>query len=312
MASLNKEIDLDFIKESELIEEDGISASEVKFLSDPDTKITLIINSSLDKIEEMMELQNQIKKQDNGKKKEELREVYKELRKEFCNSAEMYAVNSRLEKRKKFKYNGHLFAIRSLFEKANRAKHNKSQFLSHFDIMDTNLFLFEGTQRETSAGIGFYRYGFRAVITGADWFPEDPDKVSDAMDALLEWYNNESEGLHPIVRAAILHTEFIRIHPFADGNGRTARLLTNYELVKHGYPAVVIKAKDRQKYYDAINKGVKTKDVSDLVGIIAGSVLKYEKKYMERILEASDYDKANEKALKIKNENFFAGGINMV
>lgn len=55
------------------------------------------------------------------------------------------------------------------------------------------------------------------------------------MQKLIQWYQ-EVEGKEPPVKvAAMLHLKFVTIHPFRDGNGRTARLLMNFELVKHGY-----------------------------------------------------------------------------
>jgi Fic family protein len=46
----------------------------------------------------------------------------------------------------------------------------------------------------------------------------------------------------------LLHVDFVKIHPFVDGNGRTARLLTNLELMKFGYPPIVIKKESRVNY----------------------------------------------------------------
>jgi Fic family protein len=56
-----------------------------------------------------------------------------------------------------------------------------------------------------------------------------------------------------VERAAMLHTDFVKIHPFIDGNGRTARLLLNFELMKEGYPPIVIKKEERLRYYNALD-----------------------------------------------------------
>ena len=69
------------------------------------------------------------------------------------------------------------------------------------------------------------------------------------------WYNNESKNLHPVERAVILHGKFVTIHPFIDGNGRTARLLLNFELMKNDYPPIIIKIEDREKYFDVLEAG---------------------------------------------------------
>ncbi len=60
------------------------------------------------------------------------------------------------------------------------------------------------------------------------------------MAQLVDWYNSESHKLHPIERAAKVHADFVGIHPFIDGNGRTSRLLMNLKLLKSGYPPCVI------------------------------------------------------------------------
>ncbi len=60
------------------------------------------------------------------------------------------------------------------------------------------------------------------------------------MAAFSQWCSNEAQQLHPVERAARIHGEFVKIHPFVDGNGRTSRLLMNLELMKAGFPATVI------------------------------------------------------------------------
>lgn len=51
----------------------------------------------------------------------------------------------------------------------------------------------------------------------------------------------------------MLHIEFVKIHPFIDGNGRTARLLLNFELMKNGYPPIVIEKENRAEYYATLD-----------------------------------------------------------
>ena len=57
----------------------------------------------------------------------------------------------------------------------------------------------------------------------------------------MTWYHSEATSLHPVKRGAMLHAIFVGIHPFIDGNGRTARLLLNLELMKERLPPVIIK-----------------------------------------------------------------------
>ena len=85
---------------------------------------------------------------------------------------------------------------------------------------------------------------------------EKPSEDGKMMKDLVEWYNKaeKSHELHPIELAALLHYRFIRIHPFEDGNGRVARLLLNYILLKHKFPMIIVPSKEKKEYLDALNK----------------------------------------------------------
>lgn len=74
-----------------------------------------------------------------------------------------------------------------------------------------------------------------------------PDEVPARMQELMAWYSS-SNDLHPVQKAAILHHRFIVIHPFGDGNGRTARLLVNYHLMRHGLMPLVVRSADKSNY----------------------------------------------------------------
>lgn len=87
-----------------------------------------------------------------------------------------------------------------------------------------------------------------------------PEEVPGQMRELMEWYNASSD-LHPVQKVAILHHRFILIHPFGDGNGRTARLLVNYHLMRHGYMPLVVKSADKSNYL----RSLKEADAGDLI-----------------------------------------------
>ncbi|MEZ4847669.1 MAG: Fic family protein [Bacteroidia bacterium] len=89
-----------------------------------------------------------------------------------------------------------------------------------------------------------------------------PEDVPQRMNALINWLNNHIDppkrkrkkyDLHPLLIAAGFHAEFLRIHPFGDGNGRMARILTNLILMLCGYTPVIIKLDTRNDYYSSIN-----------------------------------------------------------
>jgi Fic family protein len=89
-------------------------------------------------------------------------------------------------------------------------------------------------------------------IVGAKSRPPDFSKVPALMDKLIKEVSSMKE--HPIVKTAYLHHKFVAIHPFSDGNGRAARLVSNLILMRYGYPPVVLKKEDRKKYYDSLRK----------------------------------------------------------
>ena len=90
-------------------------------------------------------------------------------------------------------------------------------------------------------------------ITGATKTPPDFSKVTRMMDDLIAFLNlnlqDKEKKEHPVKTAAFMHHKLVEIHPFTDGNGRVARLLTNLFLVKEGYPPIVLRKEERGKYY---------------------------------------------------------------
>lgn len=91
------------------------------------------------------------------------------------------------------------------------------------------------------------------------------------MAALAEWYGRAG-AMHPIQRAAELHTRFVKIHPFVDSNGRTARLLLNFELMKAGYPPAIIRKEDQLAYHDALEIACGSGDYIGITSLVAESV----------------------------------------
>lgn len=101
--------------------------------------------------------------------------------------------------------------------------------------------------------VGRYR-NHDVIITGSPHKPPSHFEVPDLMVKLFIWYNNNKNNFHPIELACLVHSKFTRIHPFADGNGRTARIISNFILQKNNYPMFFIDVKDRRKYYEALDK----------------------------------------------------------
>jgi Fic family protein len=91
-------------------------------------------------------------------------------------------------------------------------------------------------------------------ISGANFVPPNANKVSDLLDELINFINNNPLELNDIELAAIFHHKLVWIHPFFDGNGRTVRLSMNLLLMRCGFPPAIILKNDRKKYYEALNQ----------------------------------------------------------
>ncbi len=80
-----------------------------------------------------------------------------------------------------------------------------------------------------------------------------PVQVDSEIDNLVEWHTrHRSDGYHPLLVAAWLHHAFTQIHPFQDGNGRVARALLTWHLVREGYLSIVVSRDDRPSYIEAL------------------------------------------------------------
>lgn len=118
-------------------------------------------------------------------------------------------------------------------------------------------------------------------ILGADNEPTQPYLIAEEMAILIAKYQQKLTTLHPLEAISWLHLAFESIHPFIDGNGRTGRLLLNFELLKQGYLPVDIKFTDRAKYYQCFDEYHQNQqDVRALLALIVD----YELKELERYL----------------------------
>jgi Fic family protein len=90
---------------------------------------------------------------------------------------------------------------------------------------------------------------------GSLWAFVDPMFVQDEIEFLVSEYAKKSAISHPIVLAAWVHYSFINIHPFSDGNGRVARALTLFALLRGHYPPIVVARDSRSEYIAALDRG---------------------------------------------------------
>jgi len=107
------------------------------------------------------------------------------------------------------------------------------------------------------------------AISGVKHIPPNHMIVSGLMQKLFAEYDREWVDYHPVVKACLLHGEFVKVHPFVDGNGRIARLLLNFELMKYGYTPIVITKDRRAEYYEALDLAHTTLDYSKFINLIS-------------------------------------------
>ena len=118
------------------------------------------------------------------------------------------------------------------------------------------------------------------TIKGATHIPPDYLKLPELMEKLIVNYN-VWDKYHPIIKAALLHGELVKIHPFVDGNGRTSRLLMNLDLMNSGYLPVIIKKESRLKYYETLDKAHTTGNYTDFVKLVVELEIEMLNKYLK-------------------------------
>ncbi|MBM3309210.1 MAG: Fic family protein [Candidatus Altiarchaeales archaeon] len=91
-------------------------------------------------------------------------------------------------------------------------------------------------------------------IIGAVKSPPRFEKVPKRMREFVRYISKNPEKLNILEMAAAVHYWLVEIHPFSDGNGRTARLIMNLYLMRHGYPITMVLKVDRRRYYDRLKK----------------------------------------------------------
>ncbi|MBU2635323.1 Fic family protein [Patescibacteria group bacterium] len=155
------------------------------------------------------------------------------------------------------------------------------------DLIDqTHKIILKNIEKEYA---GVYRAG-QVRILGANFIPPNYIKVPQLMRELIRWFYDKSNKLSVIDTAALFHYKFVAIHPYYDGNGRTARLLMNLILMQQGYPPVIISKIDRKKYLNALYEANK-KNFKPIVLLTAISLEKSLDRYLSAIAKSIGYDK---------------------
>lgn len=126
---------------------------------------------------------------------------------------------------------------------------------------------------------GLYRTQ-KVFISGMDVTLPNPEQIEKLMKQFEKDLVSLKSKLHPIAYAATIHNKFVTIHPFMDGNGRTARLLMNLLLIKAGYSITIIPPVCRTDYISCAYQGNKGKD-EPFINMLSCMVYESQKEYLK-------------------------------
>ena len=119
---------------------------------------------------------------------------------------------------------------------------------------------------------------FDVRIEGSSHIPPKHEELKKYLFNLFKWYNANKNKLHPFELATIMHAKLAWIHPFEDGNGRTARAIMNLILIKKNYPMFFIPFEKKEKYYTALelaDNGDYKKYISKMLKLIIEQIKSY-------------------------------------
>ncbi len=132
----------------------------------------------------------------------------------------------------------------------------------------------------------------------------NPKHIEKMMDLLLLEYNSNNKDYF-LDKISKFHLEFENIHPFCDGNGRIGRVLINYQLMQLGFPPIIIRDKEKQKYYSSFKEYEfsKKKEIMEMSKVISLSLFESFNKRLaylkgQEIITLVNYSKENKESVK--------------
>jgi len=131
-------------------------------------------------------------------------------------------------------------------------------------IKTTHQILMRGLIKE--AGM-FFASSSKRIVGSKLKLPPTNKEIEYLMSSLMSFYHLNKNHIHPLILGSIFHFLFVSIHPFKDGNGRAARLIHSFILLKSGYPIFAFNPEKKYEYFNYLEKG-RESDVSDFVSFI--------------------------------------------
>lgn len=167
----------------------------------------------------------------------------------------------------------HTFAIEYIKDIARQ-----KEAISERVLLDIHKLILQGIDNNNA---GRYRT-VQVLISGARHIPPQPYLIQKEMESLFLWYEENKHKIHLVELAAEMHERLVTIHPFIDGNGRTARLLMNLILLQYGFPIAILKgdSESRLKYYGTLEAAQTEHNKQPFLEFIAQNILDT----MERII----------------------------
>ena len=164
---------------------------------------------------------------------------------------------------------------------------------------------YEGKFRDTSVIIG------NVHTKKINYIPPDSYKVPYLVDELLDWLNNCTSEMYPVIIAGILHYELVRIHPFIDGNGRTSRLMATLILsmnkfnINNYFTLDEYYNQDRQAYVDALNSADKKQDLTIWLEYFCQGVLYSIEKVKKEVLSLAQITSKYDNTIELTPNEIF-------
>lgn len=171
---------------------------------------------------------------------------------------------------------------------------SRKKTVSEKDILEIHNLILKGLDDNHA---GHYR-SVSVRISGSQVILPNPMKVPDLMEGFSKWLKRSCE-INPVELAGEAHYRLVTIHPFVDGNGRTARLLMNLILLLHGYPPAIIRKRDRLPYIKSLEKAQLGGSKTDYQTLIAKAVDRSLEIYLKAIRKEDSKELPVEKLMKI-------------
>ncbi len=194
-------------------------------------------------------------------------------------------------------------SVREIFEAKNLARvveyireKAKAEEVSKEVILFLHKILIETIDSSIS---GRFREKGEFVRVGTHVAPA-PEHVERMVEETIREYNSDHDS-YLLEKVAKFHLDFETVHPFNDGNGRIGRVLINWQLIRSGFPSVIVRNKEKSDYYDSFVTYRDKKNIKPMAKIIALALMESLHKritYLEgdKIIKLSDYAKKNRKS----------------